>query len=178
MPGSPRSGPARGSRHSSPRRRSPAARSVSSRQAAGTADHRLGLSRLERRKIRLELADAAAVAALIDLPQQDGRRYPSRPRRLDALPQVRLEGIQLGGSRATRPITRYRRSARRYLRTVLRETPSSRAIALMLLPWRANTRISTDCWVIIFAVQKTAIIIQGGNFIPASGGHFYTGSDT
>src|SRR6185369_778298 len=59
------------------------------------AHYRLGLALLERRDPGLQLADAARVAALLNLAQQHRRRYPARHGLLDASAQVVLVHVQL-----------------------------------------------------------------------------------
>src|SRR5690606_3800983 len=71
---------------------------------------RIGTNRLEWADICLELADPAGVARRLDLAQQDRCRNPVWTRLLDALEQMRLEGIELAGPRFARPVLHLHRT--------------------------------------------------------------------
>src|SRR6056297_3967658 len=87
-----------------------------------------------------------------------------------------LYGSSLVGRGARGPY-RGTSSLLRYLRTVFRETPSSRWISLIDFPCRANTLISTTVSKLCMASSQmhASIPIQGGQFCSDEGGHFYSG---
>ncbi len=61
---------------------------------------------------------------------------------------------------------------------MLRDTPSSFAIPLMLLPCRDNTRISTHCSWVNIGGPKTAILYQVGQFYFDDMGQSYIGANS
>lgn len=61
---------------------------------------------LERRDVRLELADASGVASFADFPQQHRRRDPVRPGCLDPPVQILVKLIELAGPRRPRAVAR------------------------------------------------------------------------